>query len=29
MKPRKIEIGSKAAEPRRIGSSKEKALENA
>ena len=29
MKPRKIEIGSGDAEPRRIGSSKEKALESA
>ncbi|WP_428679896.1 Hsp20 family protein [Sphingopyxis sp.] len=29
MKPRKIEIGSNAAEPRRIGSSKEKTPENA
>ncbi len=29
MKPRKIEIGSGDAEPRRIGSSKDKALENA
>ena len=29
MKPRKIEIGSGKAEPRRIGSSKEKALEDA
>lgn len=29
MKPRKIEIGSSTAEPRRIGSSKEQTLENA
>ncbi|APZ97485.1 MAG TPA: Hsp20 family protein [Sphingopyxis sp.] len=29
MKPRKIEIGSGDAEPRRIGASKEKSLENA
>ena len=29
MKPRKIEIGSSNAEPRRIGASKEKSLENA